>query len=161
MVNEGKFPRLFSWTSAVVHASLIAGISLLFAQLSVPWPVLWGALLFLVLANVLKRVLISDFHRGIVALNAKKYDEALPWLERSATFFQRYPWLDRYRYLLLLSSSALCYRELTLVNRAQCIGRTRSFEETEQAFKDILREFPESALARIARRMMFANDTHH
>jgi hypothetical protein len=161
MVNEGKFPRLFSWTSAVLHVLLIAGISLLFERFSIPWPVLWAVVVFLVLANLLRRIVISDFRRGADALNAKKYDEALHWLERSATFFQRYPWLDRYRYLLLLSSSALSYREMALVNRALCIGRTRSSEETDQAFKQVLREFPESALARITRRMMFANDTHH
>lgn len=161
MVNEGKFPRQFSWTSAVLHAVLIAGISLFFERLSVPWPVVWATAVFLILANLVRRILISDLRRGIDTLNAKKYAEALPWLERSVTFFQRYPWLDKYRYLLLLSSSALSYREIALVNRALCIGRTRSFEETDAAFKEVLQEFPESVLARITRRMMYANDTHY
>lgn len=161
MVNEGRFPRLFSWTSVVLHGMLIAGLSLILGSLSVPWPWFFGTGIFLIAANLLKRAVIGDFRRGINELNAKRYEAALPLLERSAVFFQGFPWLDRYRYVLLLSSSAISYREIALVNRALCIGRTRSFEETEVAFNEVLREFPKSALARITRRMMFANDTHH
>ncbi|MBL7951061.1 MAG: hypothetical protein JNM62_05020 [Flavobacteriales bacterium] len=140
---------------------MIAAIGILLNRLSVPWPALFGLVAFLIIATLLKRLLIRDFRKGIDILNDKKYEEALPVLERSAAFFKRYPWLDRYRYLLLLSSSAMSYREIVMVGRALCIGRTRSFAETDQAFKEVLREFPESSLAKITRRMMYANDTHH
>ena len=160
MTSEGKFPRLFAWGSMIPHTVVLGSIIALFYWFGMPWPVFCGSLAFAFLSLVLKLTFTKDLRKGTDALNAKHYAEALPWLDRSAAFFQRYPWLDRYRYLLLLSSSALSYREMTLVNRALCIGRTRSFEETDEAFKAVLHEFPDSALAKITRRMMYANDTH-
>ena len=161
MTKDGEFPRLFAWVSLNPQLLVLGTFVAFFNWLGMPWPVLSGCVNLGILSFALKRAYASDIRKGADAINAGKHLEAIPWFDRSAAFFQRCPWLDRYRYLLLLPTATMSYREVALVNGAFWIGRGRSGEEAREAFEAVLREFPESGFAKISRRTMFANDTHH
>jgi hypothetical protein len=64
--------------------------------------------------------------------------------------------VDRYRAVVMLSSSAWSYREMALANRAFCLGQTGRGQEAMRAYEDMLLEFPQSALAGPALTMMRA-----
>lgn len=46
------------------------------------------------------------------------FREAIDKFQRSYGFLEKYPWLDKYRFITMLDSSARSYREMALCNIA-------------------------------------------
>gem|GEM_PF-4144084 len=101
MTKDGEFPLLFAWVSLNPQLLVLGTFVAFFNWLGMPLPVLSGCVNLGILSFALKRAFASDLRKGADAINAGKHLEAIPWFDRSAAFFQRCPWLDRYRYLLL------------------------------------------------------------
>ena len=54
--------------------------------------------------------------KGIVYLKKKQYQKALEEFKLSYEFFESYNWIDKYRFVVLLSSSRITYTEMALAN---------------------------------------------
>jgi hypothetical protein len=142
--------REFSWWSAVPHLAamlvLLVGSLAIFHERSTGLAV--GAGAYLLLSRGLKAVLAKDHARGVRLLHGSKYDEAIAAFERSYAFFSRHAWLDRWRYLTLLSSSAYSYRELALCNIAFANLQLSRVQPALTAYRKAVLEFPGCAMAR-------------
>jgi hypothetical protein len=68
----------------------------------------------------MRALFTAEHRRGISLFHAKKFSEAAPHFEASYQALVRRPWLDRFRWLLLGSASAMSYREMALCNAAFC-----------------------------------------
>ena len=73
---------------------------------------------------ILLRTAIPHHHRkGISLLKTNHYLQAIEEFEKSYTFFTRHAWIDRWRYITLLSSSKISYTEMALLNIAFCYSQ--------------------------------------
>jgi tetratricopeptide (TPR) repeat protein len=86
---------------------------------------------------------MKNVHKG-------NFSEAISNFEKSYEFFKKYHWLDKFRYLFLLSSSKISYKEMALCNIAFCYGQIGNGEKLEHYYNLTLKEFPDSFLAKSA-----------
>ncbi len=109
--------------------------------------VLVGALAYVGLSMVLRFGIPSSHRRGIALFKKKRYEEAIPEFERSYSFFERSKWIDDFRFLTLLSSSRISYREMALLNIAFCYAQAGYGSKAKEYYKRALAEFPDSEMA--------------
>ncbi|MBN1501035.1 MAG: hypothetical protein JW982_12815 [Spirochaetes bacterium] len=100
---------------------------------------------------------IAWHHRkGIKQYKKRDFAAAIPFFMKSYDFFKKHSWLDKYRYIFLLSSSRLTYREMALLNAAFCFSQINQGKQAREHYEQVLQEFPESQLAKTALNMMDA-----
>ncbi len=128
----------------------------LFHLLAAPEPTLFGLLAYLIISISLRFGLTEAHRKGIHAVKAGRFADAIPYFEQSRAYFEKRPWLDRYRYLLLLSSTAWSYREMAMANKAFCLSQIGRRTDAITSYEEVLKDYPESALATVALRMMTA-----
>ena len=101
------------------------------------------------------RILFLRSHRAGRALTARElFEEAIPEYEQSLQFFDRYSWIDRYRSIVLMSPSAICYREMAMLNIAFCYGQIGDGKQMRYYYEECLKRFPESGMAQTSLRML-------
>ena len=133
----------FGW-QLVVLALLIATM---FAVVGPRHGVTLGAVAFLAW-RLCAHQLVARHHRtGIRLMRARRLEPAIAAFQRSLAFFERYPWLDRYRAVVLLSPSRMCYREMALVNIAFAWGQLGNGVLMKQAYERAHAEYPENPIA--------------
>lgn len=96
----------------------------------------------------------SEYINGIKKNNAEKFEEAILDFEKSYTFFKKYGWIDKYRFITLLSSSKMSYREMALANIGFCYSQIGNGIKSKEYYERTLAEFPESGLAKSALKMI-------
>lgn len=82
------------------------------------------------------------------------FAEAIPCFERSLEFFDRHPWLDRYRSVILLSVSAISYREMAMTNLGFCYSQLLDGTNARQWYERCIERFPESSIAQCSLNML-------
>jgi tetratricopeptide (TPR) repeat protein len=141
--------REIAWISVVPQllfmALLLAASFAIFAER--PTALAMGAGTYLVLSRGLKAILGKHQARGVKLLRADKFDEAIVEFRRSYAFFSAHSWLDRWRYLTLLSSSSYSYRELALCNVAFAQLQMSKVSEALETYRRAVAEFPGCELA--------------
>lgn len=108
-----------------------------------------GVAAYLGLSIGLRSLLTSDHRWGMLLIRRGRYSKAVSVFEKSYRFFSRWSWLDRGRYLLLLSSNRMSYREMALVNMAFCQIQLGDEEQAKILYQQALAEF-NSAMAQAA-----------
>ena len=79
-----------------------------------------------------------------------KFTEAINCFEDSYDFFKRNNWVDKYRYITLLSASKMSYKEMALNNIAFCYGQAGNGEKAKENYLRTLSEFPNCGMAKAA-----------
>ncbi len=72
----------------------------------------------------------------------------------SYDFFTRHPWIDDWRFITLLSSSRVSYREMALLNMAFCHAQEGDGVKAKEFYQRTLKEFPDSGMAKASLRMI-------
>ncbi len=109
-----------------------------------------GATLYLTYSLGSRALLTREHRRGLRLVKLGRCAEAIAAFERSADFFTRYRWLDRFRALTMLTPSHYGYREMALTNIAFCCAQLGDAERTKAAYQRVLRDYPNNELARAA-----------
>lgn len=112
-----------------------------------------GAAAYLMLSFGLRRLLPHDHRAGMALFRQGRFAEALPCFQRSYDFFTRRRWLDDWRYVALLSSSRISYREMALLNIAYCYGQMGDGPRSLECYQRVAAEFPGSGMAEAALKM--------
>ncbi|MDC7223261.1 MAG: hypothetical protein PQJ60_05925 [Spirochaetales bacterium] len=98
---------------------------------------------------------ISSKHRkGIRLFKQKRFEEAIPYFQESYSYFMKNKWLDKYRYITMLSSSRISYTEMALLNEAFCLCQLEKKAEAIEKYEMVLHFFPESEMAASALKML-------
>lgn len=135
--------------------AILAGFLYVGVQLSSEYGVLSALALFLLLRFLLRK--IPQGHRaGIRLVRQQRFAEAIPCFDRSFEFFEKRRWLDRFRSILLLSSSSISYREMALSNAGYCCTQIDEGANARKYYEQCLQLFPESMLAASALRTLDA-----
>jgi tetratricopeptide (TPR) repeat protein len=116
-------------------------------------------LLYAILAffaiSLLLRYSIPKYHRmGMSQFKQRNYQEAINCFDKSYQFFNRYYWLDKYRFIFILSSSRNSYQEMALVNMAFCYSQIGQKEDAVNTYKLALEKYPESEIAKSGLNML-------
>jgi tetratricopeptide (TPR) repeat protein len=146
--------RQISWVRAIPSLMVIAIAATIGFLLDPRNGVLWGIAAY-VLYSLASRDIIAHAHRaGIRLTKQKRFAEAIPKFQESLAFFERHAWIDRFRPIVLLSSSAMSYQEMALVNIAFCHTQIGQGAEGRRYYEKCLQRFPNSGLAASALRML-------
>jgi len=116
--------------------------------------VIYGAITYLILSQLLRGLLAQSHRRGMAKVKSEKFAEAIPIFEKSYNFFKKYDWVDKYRFLTLLSSGRMTYKEMALNNIAFCYGQMGNGKLSKEYYERTLSEYPDSGMAKAALRML-------
>ena len=82
--------------------------------------ILAGCLSYLLLAWCL-RFIFQKYHRnGMKFIKAKCFSDAAAAFQQSHDFFEKHPYIDKYRFITMFSSSAIPYQQMALNNLGIC-----------------------------------------
>ncbi len=81
---------------------------------------LFGALTYFSLAWPLRLTLQWNHRKGIQFFQRRNYKEAATAFQKSFDFFSVHPWIDKYRFVTMFSTSALPYQQMALNNMGLC-----------------------------------------
>lgn len=109
--------------------------------------ILIGALIYLAYSFAVRNLLTKSHRKGIYLSKAGKFADAIPEFDASYEFFTSHLWVDRWRFLTMLSSSATSYREMALCNIGFCYGQIGDGRKSKEYYERALQEFPNSVLA--------------
>jgi len=146
-------PPVFSQTSipfVIISLILVFLISLGIAFL-VSDPImafLLSLFVFLSLILLLRLTLAAHHSKGVQLVKKTAFEPAIIEFEKSYAFLTRYPWIDKFRALTLLSPSAWSYREMALCNIAFCYLQLNQANKAVEYYNKALEEFPNSSLAK-------------
>lgn len=82
---------------------------------------------------------------------------AIPHFEQSYTYFSEKIWLDKWRFVVMLSTSQMGYREMALNNVAFCYSQLGQGEQARDYYHQVLAKYPDNGLAQAALRMLDAS----
>jgi hypothetical protein len=106
---------------------------------------------------ILLRALFTRAHRrGVRLVKTGEFAAAISAFQTCYEQMSRHLWIDRFRWLLLGTSSRWSFRELALCNCAFCYGQMGDGSKMSAFYSQALSEFPKSVLATTAIRMMKA-----
>jgi len=107
-----------AWTSLIIQLVIICLFYFIFEKLAIGDSILMAALLYSLLAFILRKTIAKNHRIGITIIKQHQYQESIPYFEKSIIFFEQNSWVDTYRFITLLSSSKISYKEMGLCNIA-------------------------------------------
>lgn len=110
---------------------------------------------------VVRRVILAEHRRGILAMRAGRFEEGLEAFRASEAWFDRHRTLDRYRALLLGSASRHPFRILARYNQGYALSRLGRGEEALERLDAVLEEAPDMNMARELRDVLLAGSRLH
>ena len=136
-----------AWVSLILQL-VIVGVFIGAAEyFGVPKPILAATLAYIVLAALIRLLLTSHHRRGMHYARQGRLELAILDFQKSYEFFHRHAWLDEMRYIFLLSTSRVSYREMGLLNLAYCDLWADRGEDAVRTYLRTIEEFPHSGLA--------------
>lgn len=143
-----------SWFSVVPQLLLMWLLMVGYSQAGVDEFIVCGALTYVVISLLLRNTLAWHHRAGMRLVKKHRFLAAIPAFKKSYAFFEARPWLDKYRFLTLLSSSKMCYREMALCNIAFCHSQLGEGQQAMAYYHHTLELYPNNGLAQAALRMM-------
>lgn len=135
-----------SWAHTIPQFLVLLAL-ILIGAVAMPSGGLYLGVVVYFIARFLLRTIPSDHRAGVALTRQGRFDEAIPRFEESLQFFESRPWLDAYRSILLLSPSAISYREMAFANIGFCFSQLGDGENAQLWYERCLEEFPNSKIA--------------
>ena len=152
--------RQLSWLSFFPQFIFIGLIIYLYHLANFEEPFIFGALTYSLLAFGLRKLIAKNHRQGMSLVKQQKFADALPYFEKSVEYFSKNNWVDKYRFLTLLSSSKMTYKEMGLCNIAFCYSQTGNGQKAKEYYQQALNEFPENGLALAGLNMLKSVDNN-
>lgn len=115
---------------------------------------IYGVLVYWFLIYALRNIIARQHRQGVALLKKNNFEQAISYFKQSVTYFERKPWIDKYRYITLLSASRMTYREMGLCNIAFSLTQLGRGAEAKEIYHKVLEEYPGNGIATAALRMM-------
>ncbi|MFD2907225.1 tetratricopeptide repeat protein [Flavobacterium ardleyense] len=129
-------------------------LTFIFHKLNANEPPLYGAITYLLISISLRNFVPKSHREGLKLTNEHKFENAIEKFKNSYNFFTEYNWIDKYRFVTLLSSSKMNYREMALCNIAFCYSQIGNGQKAIEYYKKTLSEFPRNNLAQAGLKML-------
>ena len=154
--------RSIAWESALFRVLILFVFMDVAAYLGKPSRLapFIGVVLFVLLEAITKYAVERPNRRGMALVVKGQFEQAVPHFEAACKFYTRHAWIDRFRYLLIISAR-MSFREMALVNLAVCHAQIGNGTKSKQYYQQALAEFPKSALAQMALKAIQAYESQH
>lgn len=149
--------RQVSWVATIPQIVAVAtaiGLGWFIAQS--PAGGACGAAVYLLYSFASRKWIPRDHRRGIRLSQNHQFAEAIVAHQESYDFFTRHTWLDRYRSITMMSPGAMTFREMALINIAFAHSQLGDGAKAKECYRRALAEFPNSAMAAAAVKMIEA-----
>ncbi|TKG91987.1 hypothetical protein EYV94_20460 [Puteibacter caeruleilacunae] len=156
MSSNAPVVKQVAWISLIPQLSIMGLITLIWYQYDHELFILYGAVSYLIVSYILRTTIPLHQRKGMHKLKTGNFEVAIREFEKSYAFFKEHEWLDKYRFLILLNSSRISFKEMALNNIAYCYGQIGEGAKAKHYYERTLNEFPESGLAQAGLRMIKA-----
>lgn len=146
--------RQTAWIAIIPQLLFMGLLIFIFHQFFPKNAGLYGAFTYLMLSLTLRNYVPKSHRKGINLYSKHNYLEGIEYFQKSYSFFKQNEYLDKYRYLLLLNSSKMCYREMALNNIAFGYSQIDEGNKSKEYYERTLLEFPSNAIAKAALKMI-------
>lgn len=142
--------KQIAWISLLPQLGFTLFLVGLYYILGVAHSFLFGIVTYLVGSSLIQFVAVKDHRQAGRAVKSGDFRAAVAGFQSGYDFLNKYPWIDKYRYVVLLSSSKISFREMALNNIAFCYSQIGEGEKAISYYNQMLSEFPDSDLAKAA-----------
>jgi tetratricopeptide (TPR) repeat protein len=166
MKNQSLIAQLknVDWVRLIPQVVAIVLAAGLFYVLHVfpEWPAnLIGGWLLVVVYQYLVRFTVTAQHtRGQQLMKMQNFKAASHAFQRSLEFFEKYPDLDKWRSIILLSTAKYGYKEMALMNLGFAYGRLNEPKKAEQYYRKALEINPDNVNAKTGLNLLNAKRTN-
>lgn len=154
MASNPPVIKQVAWVSLIPQIAFIFILIAIYNYFGFKDAGLFGALTYLVLSMGLRYFIPKNHREGIQLTKINQFEKAIAEYEKSYQFFTKNDWIDKYRFITLLSSSKMNYREMALCNIAFCYSQIGNGTKAIEFYQKTLEEFPENGLAHSALKML-------
>ena len=120
----------------VLELLLIVGVWWMFSD-SWQYAFIFGGLTYLTVAWILRLILQRHHRNGMQLLRQKNYKDASVAFQNSYNFFEKYPWIDKYRFVTMFSSNAIPFQQMAMNNLGICYLHMGEDAKALDAFKTL------------------------
>ncbi len=113
-----------------------------------------GSGIYLLYSMGSRAIITAPHRRGVQLAACERFAEAIAQYERSYRFFCAYPWVDKFRGVVLMSPSALPFREMALLNMGFCYAQLGDAAKSKECYQAAQQVSPDSAIAKAALAMI-------
>ena len=113
-----------------------------------------GAIAYLAYSLISRSILARHHRLGIRAFREGHFGAAIGHYDQSIEFFERYPWIDRFRAVTMMSPSAWSYREMGMLNKAFAESQNDNHESAITGYEAVLKDYPDNEMALQALKML-------
>ena len=136
-----------AWVSLFLQLLIMTVFVAAATFMGVPKPYVAATLAYIIMALAVRLFLTSHHRRGMHYAREGRMELANAEFQKSYEFFHRHAWLDEMRYIFLLSTSKVSYREMGLLNLAYCDLWQDRGDDAVRTYLRTVEEFPNSGLA--------------
>lgn len=140
----------------ILHIAVIFGFGCIYSKLEFGSAFTLGGLTYVLLSWGLRFWFTRKHRSGMNHVREGKWEIAIPYFQQSLDYFTENRWMDKYRSIVLLTPSAMSYREMAMVNIAFCLGQLGQGRASREAYERALKEYPGSVIASTALNLMKA-----
>jgi hypothetical protein len=72
----------------------------------------------------------------------------MQFIQKDIDYFTEKAWIDKFRFVLMITTSSRSYREICLCNFAWCLLQTGKVRESKELYERILVQYPENQVAK-------------
>ena len=137
-----------SWIAVIIKILVFALVGYLFYRIDSKNYLTYTFICYLALSYGLRAAVPRSHRKGVQLIKQENFAEAIPWFQKSAVFFGKHAWVDKYRYLTMFIESKQTMREIALCNMAWCFMQTRRINESKKIYEQVLAEYPDNTVAR-------------
>lgn len=150
MTSQVPFVRQeTNWLAAIPRLLLIAILAYCFYPLNKEQYLLIAIVAHWLVTLALRQLCFPrSLHQGIRLIRQERFEEAIPFVERTVNFYTRYRWIDKYRYVLMISSSRSTFQESCLNNLGYCYLQAGEIVMAREIYEAVLQQFPRNKNAR-------------
>lgn len=150
MASSHPIVRQVKWLYVIPQFIILILVISVFYFIGAEEPLTFGALTYLIISLSMKIFIPKHQRKGMKFIKRGQYEKALQEFQKSYDFFLKYKWIDKYKYLILLSASRISYLEMSMLNMAYCHAHLGDGSESKELYQKVLELFPDSKMAQSA-----------
>jgi len=148
--------RRISWVAVIPQIITLSVLVFMGDMLMPRYGISIGAGIYIGYVLAARRYFTRYHRAGIRLVKLQKFNEAVVKFKQGLDYFNKYPWIDRFRSIVVMSPSAMTYREIQLVNIAFCYSQMGDGQSARSYYEQCLQQYPANGIAISALRMMDA-----
>lgn len=150
MSSKKPVVRQTAWPALVPQFSIMGVLAFVFTLFVKPFllALCLAMTTYLAISLGLECFIPHNHRKGVLLCKQGNFAQAIEEFKKSYVFFCRHAWIDKYRYVTLLSSSKNSYTEMALINIGFCYVQCNNVKLAKEYYQKALELFPDSKTAK-------------